>query len=76
MRARLERTQNKLTLDIPKDFATTLHLQANTEVQLTLHEGSLTITPLSELNELLARISPANLHGEIETGLGTGQEAW
>ena len=79
MRARVQRWGNSLALRIPRAFATETALESGSEVELTLDEGRLVITPLGQserLEDLLERITPENLHGEIETDPATGAEAW
>jgi antitoxin MazE len=80
MRARVQRWGNSLALRIPKAFATETELESGSEVELTLDEGRLVVTPVStsayRLEDLLARVTPENLHGEVDTGPGVGREAW
>ncbi len=80
MRARVQRWGNSLALRIPKAFATETALKSGSEVELTLDEGRLIITPLAspsyELEDLLAQVTPENLHGEVDTGSSVGDEAW
>ncbi|MGH7576654.1 MAG: AbrB/MazE/SpoVT family DNA-binding domain-containing protein [Longimicrobiales bacterium] len=69
-----------MALRIPKAFATETALGDGSEVDLTLEDGRLMITPLAEspysLEELLAGITPENLHAEIDIGSSVGAEAW
>jgi antitoxin MazE len=80
MRARVQRWGNSLALRIPKAFATETALESGSEVELTLDEGRLVVTPLVtpsyELEDLLAQVTPENLHGEVDTGSSVGNEAW
>ena len=79
MRARVQRWGNSLALRIPRAFATETALESGSEVELTLDEGRLVITPLCQserLEDFLDRITPENLHDEIDTGPATGAEAW
>ena len=80
MRVRVQKWGNSLALRIPKSFATELDLVADTEVELILEDGRLAIEPIvapaPTLDELLAGVTPHNLHGEIDTGVPVGQEAW
>ena len=63
---------------IPSAFAHEARIEHNTEVELTLQEGKLTIVRVGELSleELLAGVTEDNLHGEFETGPATGNEGW
>jgi antitoxin component of MazEF toxin-antitoxin module len=47
MRARVQRWGNRLALRIPKAFATETALEAGSEVELTLDEGRLVVTPVA-----------------------------
>jgi antitoxin MazE len=80
MRVRVQKWGNSLALRIPKSFATETALETGTEVDLTVEDGRLVITPLVSvpysLDDLLAGISTSNLHGEQHTGPGVGAEAW
>lgn len=80
MRARVQRWGNSLALRIPKSFAIETDLENGSEVELTIEDGRLVITPLAEspfsLDDLLAGITAENLHGEVDTGPSRGGEAW
>jgi antitoxin MazE len=80
MRARVQRWGNSLALRIPKAFATETELESGSEVELTLDEGRLVVTPVGSsryrLEVLVAKITATNRHSETETGAATGNEAW
>lgn len=80
MRVRVQKWGNSLALRIPKSFATETALGSGAEVDLSLEDGRLVITPLTEpelhLSDLLAQITPENLHTEIDAGPSVGGEAW
>jgi antitoxin MazE len=80
MRARVQRWGNSLALRIPKAFAAETALESGSEVELTLDGGRLVVTPISSatytLDDLLAQVTPDNLHAEVDTGPTTGDEAW
>jgi antitoxin MazE len=80
MRTRVQRWGNSLALRIPKSFAAELHLDHNSEVDLTLINGQLAVMPVATppftLDELLEGITEANLHQEIDTGAAIGHEGW
>jgi antitoxin MazE len=65
---------------IPKSFAAETRIQQDTEVELSIDEGRLIISPVVPrpltLEELLEGVTPENLHGEFETGPAVGGEAW
>lgn len=80
MRARVQRWGNSLALRIPKPIAEMSALEEGTDVDLSLDEGRLVVTPVRRrkytLDELLAQVTDENLHGEIDTGPSVGNEAW
>ena len=80
MRVRVQKWGNSLALRIPQSFARETALDSGAEVDLTLEDGRLIVTPLPEprytLDDLLAGITPENLHSETQTGPAVGDEAW
>lgn len=80
MRIRVQKWGNSLALRIPRSFALETALDTGAEVDLTLEQGRLVVTPLPRpghtLDEMLARVTPENLHGEVDTGPAHGAEAW
>ncbi|ANV83645.1 MazF family transcriptional regulator [Picosynechococcus sp. PCC 7003] len=71
---------NSLAIRIPKNLAEELALTEKSTVDLRVIEGKIVITPQTapsySLEELLEAITPDNLHGEIDSGLATGNEVW
>jgi len=80
MRTRVQKWGNSLALRIPKAFATEVGLQRETSVEVSLSDGKLVITPVTEpklnLKQLLAKVTKENLHHEVDTGPVTGNETW
>jgi antitoxin MazE len=80
METRIQKWGNSLALRIPQAFAAEAGLSQDSPVALTLEEGRLVIKPISTstftLEDLLAGVTPDNLHGEINTGAPVGKEAW
>jgi antitoxin MazE len=80
MKTRIQQWGNSLALRIPKSFAAEAGLKKETSIELSVSDGKLIITPLTEpgftLKQLLARINNDNLHHEIDTGKALGNEAW
>jgi len=80
MRTRVQRWGNSLAVRIPKSFAVELELDHDSEVDLALVNGQLTVMPVAvpsfSLDELLQQITDSNLHQEVDTGASVGQEAW
>ena len=69
---------NSLALRIPKDIATTLSIEYDTKMELSIVEGALVLKPLknSRLEHLVSQINSSNLHNEIETAESVGNEEW
>jgi antitoxin MazE len=77
---RVQRWGNSLALRIPKSLADEVGLTDNSPVQLSLRDNQLVIMPVRKpslsLDALLAQVTAANLHGEVDTGPAVGSEAW
>lgn len=80
MRSRIQKWGNSLALRIPKTFAEEANLKENSQVEMSVAEGKVVVSPISKsklvLEKLLAGVTPENIHGEIDTGHATGNEAW
>ena len=79
MRARVQKWGNSLAVRIPSAFAQEVRVDENSNVELSVRNGQLIITPLlaeDSLEHLLAGITDENLHGEFETGPAVGNEGW
>lgn len=80
MRTKIQRWGHSLALRIPKPFAIEAKLAEETEVELTLTNGGLIVIvaskPAQTLEDLLARVTKRNLHGEVDTGTAVGRESW
>jgi len=80
VKRRIQKWGNSLALRIPRSFAEEAGLEKETPVEMALTDGRLVITPLAEpevtLEQLLAGVTPENLHQEVDAGAATGNEAW
>jgi antitoxin MazE len=80
MRVQVQKWGNSLALRIPKPFAAEVQVEEGTVVDLSVVKGKLVATPATRkkttLSQLLAKVSRANVHGEVETGPPVGREAW
>jgi antitoxin MazE len=80
MRVQVQKWGNSLALRIPKPFAAEVQVEEGTLVDLSVVKGKLVATPAARkkttLSQLLAKVSRANLHGEVETGPSVEREAW
>jgi antitoxin MazE len=80
MIAKVDKWGNSLAIRIPPDLADDIHLAEGTEIDLRVIDGNIVIQPRIQkrytLDELIAGITPENLHGEIDSGIAMGQEVW
>ena len=80
MRTRIQKWGNSLALRIPKPFASEAHLEEDAQVEVSLIDGKLVVSPVSKsaltLEHLLAGVTEQNLHREVDTGHPTGNEVW
>lgn len=80
MQTQIKKWGNSLALRIPKALAEQIDLVSDHPVELTVVDGRLIVEPLSQPQEslalLLAKITPENVHDEIETGTAVGSEVW
>lgn len=80
MQTQVKKWGNSLALRIPKALADRLAIKTDTEVELLIEDDQLIIKPVREpeilLADLLAEITPENLHDELDTGTAVGSEVW
>jgi antitoxin MazE len=79
MKTRIQKWGNSLALRIPKTLAQETGLDAESEVELSLVNGQIVIAPTRpayDLDDLLAQITDANRHSEVNTGAAVGHEVW
>jgi len=78
MTVSLKKWGNSLALRIPKDVASSLHVDTNSLMELDVKDGVLTLRPKKSnlLETLVSQINSENLHKEIDTGRSVGNEEW
>ncbi|MGD8362249.1 MAG: AbrB/MazE/SpoVT family DNA-binding domain-containing protein [Gemmatimonadota bacterium] len=80
MRLRVQKWGNSLALRIPAAFARETGIGSGAEIDLTLDDGRLVITPSPvgpySLTELLDEVTEDNRHDAVESGAPQGREAW
>jgi antitoxin MazE len=78
MRTRVEKWGNSLAVRIPRSFAAEAGFGPDADVEMTLEDGSLVVTAVvgreARLADLLARVTPDNLHDEVDSGAAVGVE--
>ena len=80
MLTKVQKWGNSLAVRIPKAFAEELGLAHNAVVEMALVEGKLVVRAAAPrpwtLEDLLAQVTPENIHEEIGSGESVGREAW
>jgi len=80
MRTKVQKWGNSLGVRIPRGLAEELGLGAGTEVSLTARDGELVLRPSVpsrlRLVDLLAGVTPENIHTCVDTGDAVGAEAF
>lgn len=80
MLTKVQKWGNSIALRIPKSFADEIQIAADSPVDLKIEEGKLIIAPVEPevyaLEELLAGVTPENIHGEVDWGEPVGNEVW
>ena len=71
---------NSLGVRIPKAFAEEAGVWEGAAVDISVASGDIIIRRLRrrrvDLDDLLAKVTPENIHAEIDTGASVGREAW
>jgi len=80
MHARIQKWGNSLGLRIPKNLAADVAVSEGSSVELNVENGRLVVKPRHVakpmIADLVAGITPENLHGETDTGSPVGREVW
>ncbi len=79
MRTKVQKWGNSLAVRIPKPFADGAGLVASSEVDVSLEQGEVRLSPVHprwNLRRLLSGVTRKNLHSEVDSGLPAGREAW
>lgn len=80
MRTKVQRWGNSLGLRIPRSFAQEAGVEAGSQVDLSVRDGSLVVRAAKQqryrLSDLLEKVTAKNLHGEVDTGEAVGREVW
>jgi antitoxin MazE len=78
MQVNIKKWGNSASVRIPVGIMEAARLQLDDMVDVSEQDGRIVITPIRskdyDLNQLLAAITPENLHGESDFGLPVGQE--
>jgi len=80
MQTKIQRWGNSLGLRIPRSIAEEAKVGPGSEVELSIQNGNLIVKPARrrtyDLKDLVRKITPRNLHDEVDTGGPVGRETW
>jgi antitoxin MazE len=80
MQTRIQKWGNSLGVRIPRSLAVALGVGPGSEVSLSVLDGELIVKPAFparfRLEDLLAAITPENLHSAVDTGKAVGVETF
>lgn len=79
MKTRVQKWGNKLAVRIPQHVIREAGLAYNAAVEMRVEEGKLVIQRIEDtanLDALLAKVTPENLHKAVDTGEPVGNEVW
>lgn len=80
MKTTAQKWGNSLAIRVPKSVAMQLGLKAQDHLEIEVHEGNVVLRPhlrrVYRLHDLVKRITPKNVHDEIDTGFPIGREIW
>jgi antitoxin MazE len=78
MKTHVQRWGNSLAVRIPKTLAIEVGLQPSAEIEITIQNGQIVLTPLTRrtysLENLVERITDENRHSETDFGADIGNE--
>ena len=79
MNGQFSKWGNSIALRIPRGVAKALQVAEGSMAELQVKDGSLVVTPVAavpkyDIDELVAAITPENVHGETGTGRAVGNE--
>lgn len=78
MDTKIQKWGNSLALRIPKAYAEQMGLYTDSPVKISVENNRLIIESVSRPNlaDLLADVTPDNVHEETDWGDSVGNEAW
>ena len=80
MQTMIQQWGNSLALRIPKAFAQQAKVKKGSRIKLTVKKNRLVMEPIEKkpvtLKELLAGVTPENIHPETDWGKPMGKEIW
>ena len=77
MQAIVQKWGNSLGFRIPSLWAKDNNVQSGSKIEVIAEKGKLVILPQKKsLDDMLAMVTPDNIHSEVTTGNAVGKEEW
>lgn len=80
MTTKIQQWGNSLALRLPKDITKKFKLHKGSSVVIAQETNKISIKPLykdeTTLKELVSKITPENIHSEVQWGRPFGKEIW
>ena len=76
MRIRLTKWGNSLDIRLPKIFALEMGMRSGDDILVEIQDQSIVLSKAETLDQLLSKVTVANIHGETDTGDVQGNEVW
>ena len=77
MQTVVQKWGNSLGLRIPSLWAKDNNVRSGSKIEVIVEKGKITILPQKKsLDDMLAMVTPENIHSEVSTGNAVGNEEW
>ena len=77
MQTVVQKWGNSLGLRIPSLWAKDNNVRSDSKIEVIVEKGKITILPQKKsLDDMLAMVTPENIHSEVSTGNAVGKEEW
>ena len=77
MQAVVQKWGNSLGLRIPSHWAKDNNVKSGSKIEVIAEKGKIIILPQKKsLDDMLAMVTPDNIHSEVTTGNAVGKEEW
>lgn len=77
MQTVVQKWGNSLGLRIPSLWAKNNNVRSGSKIEVIVEKGKITILPQKKsLDDMLAMVTPENIHSEVSTGNAVGKEEW
>lgn len=77
MQTVVQKWGNSLGLRIPSLWAKDNNVRSGSKIEVIVEKGKITILPQKKsLDDMLAMVTPGNIHSEVSTGNAVGKEEW